>query len=57
MVEGAGAGLMQQNGQDLASWKRFSYIYCARGGPEILAVPHIPSAPRRGGHVVGSDQI
>jgi len=32
MAEGAGAGLMQQSGQDLASWKCFSYIYCARGG-------------------------
>ena len=31
MAEGAGAGLMQQSGQDLASWKCFSYIYCARG--------------------------
>jgi len=57
MAEGAGARLLQQNGQDLASWKRFSYIYCARGGPEILAVPHISSTTRRGGHVVGSEQI
>ena len=33
MAEGAGAGLMQQSSQDLASWKYFSYIiYCARGG-------------------------
>jgi len=31
ITEGAGAGLMQQSGQDLASWKCFSYIYCARG--------------------------
>jgi len=32
MAEGAGAGLMQQSGQDLASWKCFSYIFCAQGG-------------------------
>jgi len=32
MAEEVGAGLMQQSGQDLASWKCFSYIYCARGG-------------------------
>jgi len=56
MAEGAGARLMQQSGQDLASWKCFSYIYCARGY-EILAVPHISSAPRRGGHLIGSEQI
>jgi len=32
MAEGAGAaGLMQQSGQDLASWKCFSKICCARG--------------------------
>jgi len=31
MAEGASAGLMQQSGQDLASWKHFSYIYCPRG--------------------------
>jgi len=32
MAEGTGAGLMQQGGgQDLASWKCFLYIYCARG--------------------------
>jgi len=36
MVEGAGAGLMQQSGQDLASWKCFPYIYCARGGKSWL---------------------
>jgi len=36
MVEDAGAGLMQQSGQDLASWKCFSYIYCARGGKSWL---------------------
>jgi len=27
----AGAGLMQQSGHDLASWKCFLCIYCARG--------------------------
>ena len=31
MVEGAGAGLMQQSGRDLESKKYFSYIYCAAG--------------------------
>jgi len=31
MAEGAGAGLMQQSGQDLASWEYFSYVYCPRG--------------------------
>jgi len=31
MADGASAGLMQQSGQDLASWKCFLYIYCARG--------------------------
>ena len=36
MAEGAGAGLMQQSGQDLASWKCFSYIYCARSGKSWL---------------------
>jgi len=36
MAEGAGAGLMQQSGQDLASWKCSSYIDCARGGKSWL---------------------
>jgi len=36
MAEGAGAGLMQQSGQDLASWKCFSNIDCARGGKSWL---------------------
>ena len=36
MAEEAGAELMQQSGQDLASWKCFSYIYCARGGKSWL---------------------
>jgi len=36
MAEVAGAGLMQQSGQDLASWKCFSYIYCTRGGKSWL---------------------
>ena len=36
MAEGAGTGLMQQSGQDLASWKCFSYMYCARGGKSWL---------------------
>jgi len=36
MVEGAGAGLMQQSGQDLASWKSFLYIYCVRCGKSWL---------------------
>jgi len=36
MVEGAGAGLTQQSGQDLASWKCFSYIYCDRCGKSWL---------------------
>jgi len=31
MADGAGAGLMQQSGQDLASQKCFLYIYCDRG--------------------------
>jgi len=30
MAEEADAGLMQQSGQDLASWKCFPYICCAR---------------------------
>ena len=36
MAEDAGAGLTQQSGQDLASWKCFSHIYCARGGKSWL---------------------
>jgi len=36
MAEGAGVGLMHQSCQDLASWKRFSYMYCARGGKSWL---------------------
>jgi len=36
MAEEAGAGLMQQSGQDLASWKCISYIYCGRGGKSWL---------------------
>ena len=36
MAEGAGAGLMQQSCQDLASWKCFLYICCARGGKSWL---------------------
>ena len=36
MAEGAFAGLMQQSGQDLASWKCFSYIDCAPGGKSWL---------------------
>jgi len=35
-MKGAGAGLMQQSGKDLASWKCFTYIYCARGGKSWL---------------------
>jgi len=35
-VEGAGTGLVQQSGQDLASWKYFLYMYCARGGKSWL---------------------
>ena len=33
----------------------FIHILCSRW--KILAVPHISSAPRRGGHLVGSKQI
>jgi len=40
MAEEAGAGLMQQSGQDLASWKCFPYIYCARGGKSWLCRTH-----------------
>ena len=36
MAEGAGAGLMQQSGQDLASWKCFSYMRRTRGGKSWL---------------------
>jgi len=36
MVQGASAGLMQQDSQDLASWKFYSYMYCARGGKSWL---------------------
>jgi len=36
MVDEASAGLMQQSGQDLESWKCFSYISCARGGKSWL---------------------
>ena len=36
MLEGAGAGLLQQSGQDLASWEYFPYIYCARGEKSCL---------------------
>jgi len=40
MVEGAGAGLMQQSGQYLASWKCLSYTYCARGRKSWLCRTH-----------------
>jgi len=40
MVEGAGVGLMQQSGQDLASWKCFPYIYVARGRKSWLSRTH-----------------
>jgi len=36
MAEGAGAGLLQQSGQDLASWKRLSHMCSARGGKSWL---------------------
>jgi len=32
MSDEAGGGQMKQSGQDLASWKSFSYIYCTWGG-------------------------
>jgi len=52
MVEGAGAGLMQQSGQDLASWKCFSYIYCARGGKYRVEEDTLLEANRfEGGHL------
>jgi len=40
MSEGAGAGLMQQSGQNLASCKCCSYICCARGGKSWLCRTH-----------------
>jgi len=40
MAEGAGAGLMQQSGQDLASWKCFAYMCSARGGKSWLCRTH-----------------
>jgi len=40
MADGAGAGLMQQSGQDLALWKCFSYIYYVRGGKSWLYRTH-----------------
>jgi len=40
MADGAGAGLMEQSGQDLASWKCFLYIYCARGQKSWLCRTH-----------------
>jgi len=36
MTDGTGTGLMQQSGQDLASWKCFLHIYCARGKKSCL---------------------
>jgi len=50
MAESAGAGLMQLSGQDLASWKCFSYIYCARGGKSWLCRTH-------GAHRVEKDTL
>ena len=40
MAECAGAGLMQQRGQDLALWKCFWYTYCARGRKSWLCRTH-----------------
>jgi len=40
MREGAGAGLVQQIGQDLASCKCFSYTCCAPGGKSWLCRTH-----------------
>jgi len=50
MAESAGAGLMQLSGQDLASWKCFSYIYCARGGKSWRCRSH-------GAHRVEKDTL
>jgi len=46
MVQGAGAGLMQQSGQDLASWKCF-YTYVVLEAENPGCVAHIKHAASR----------
>ena len=60
MVEGAGAELMQQSGQDLAWWECgfSSYTYIVLEAENPGCAKHIKrTALRRLGHLVGSGQI